>query len=377
MLDPILDLLLRLALSLVGITIVVLTIYSAVETFVVPRSANDPLTGFVFRRVYSIFLFATRNATDYLQRDRAMAFFAPVGLLALPPVWIFLVMMGYTLIFWSVGYGDWIKSLEVSGSSVLTLGFVAVDDFPEYLLAFSEALIGLILIAILIAYLPTIYGAFQRREQMVNMLEVRAGSPPTAWEMIARYNRIHGLDRLTPQWSTWEQWFVDIEESHTSIFVVVFFRSQQPDRSWITAAGAILDAAAFSRSVLDIPRDPQADLCIRAGFITLRRICDFFRIPYNINPKPDDPISISRAEFDAVCQDLKAQDVPIKADLDQAWRDFSGWRVNYDVPLLALCSLTMAPYAPWSSDRSLRITQLTRSGKIRSTGIEKLVEEQG
>lgn len=340
---------------LVGFAIVASTIYSAIETFVLPRSANDPITGFVFRRIFFIFSVATRNALTYEERDRAMAFFSPVALLTLPPTWIFLVTVGYTFMFWSVGFGAWMQSFQVSGSSVLTLGFVTVNHFPEYLLSFSEAVIGLILIALLIAYLPTIYSSFQRREQTVNMLEVRAGSPPTAWEMIARYHRIHGLDNLTDQWRLWEQWFTDIEESHTSIFAVIFFRSQQPDRSWITAAGAILDCAAFARSTLDIPRDAQADLCIRAGYIALRRICDFFRIPYNATPKPDDPISIARVEYDKVCDDLAKQGVPIKTDRDQAWRDYSGWRVNYDVPLLALCALTQAPYAPWSSDRSLRL----------------------
>jgi hypothetical protein len=317
----------------------------------------------------------TRKADSYQERDRAMAFFAPVALLALPPTWIFLITVGYTFMFWSVGYGDWVRSFEVSGSSVLTLGFVAVNKFPEYLLTFSAAIIGLMLIAILIAYLPTIYGAFQRREQMVNMLEVRAGSPPTAWEMIARYHRIHGLENLSDQWRAWELWFVDIEESHTSIFAVVFFRSTQPDRSWITAAGAILDAAAFARSTLDIPRDPQADLCLRAGYITLRRICDFFRIPYNASPKPGDPITIARSEYDQVCEELAKQGVPLKADREQAWRDFSGWRVNYDVPLLALCTLTMAPYAPWSSDRSLRLSGVIRPGKFAKAVVQQINKE--
>lgn len=367
--DEILQFLMHALAFMLGLAIVAGTIYSAVETFVLPRSANDPLTGFVFRRTLAVFLWFTRNARSYGDRDRAMAFFAPVALLALPPTWIFLVTLGYTCMFWSVGYGDWIRSFEVSGSSVLTLGFVAVNRFPEYMLTFSAALVGLMLIAILIAYLPTIYGAFQRREQMVNMLEVRAGSPPTAWEMIARYHRIHGLENLNDQWRAWEQWFVDIEESHTSIFAVVFFRSTQPDRSWITAAGAILDAAAFARSTLDIPRDPQADLCIRAGYITLRRICDFFRIPYNGSPKPDDPITIARVEFDQVCDELVKQGVPLKADRERAWRDFSGWRVNYDVPLLVLCSLTMAPYAPWSSDRSPRLKGVTRPETLTQSAV--------
>jgi hypothetical protein len=116
----------------------------------------------------------------------------------------------------------------------------------------------------------------------------------------------------------------------------------------------VLDAASLAASTLDIPKDVQADLCIRSGSLALQRIADFFEIPYDSKPRPDDPISISRAEFDAACRELENQGVPLKRDLDQAWRDYSGWRVNYDTPLLALAGLTMAPYAPWVSDRSLR-----------------------
>jgi len=356
--------LLRLIVFLLGLAIVAGTIYSAVETFVLPRSANDPLTRLVFISVLMPFLWRVRFAQTYEQRDSTMAFFAPTALLALPPTWLVLVWLGYTGMFWAIGFGSWYKSLEVSGSSLLTLGFVQVGNIPQYLLAFSEAFIGLFLIALLIAYLPTIYGAFQRREQMVNLLEVRAGSPPTAWEMIERFHRIQGLNALTEQWRAWEVWFADIEESHTSIAATVFFRSPKPGHSWITAAGAVLDAAALTRSTVDIERDPQADLCIRAGYLSLRHICDFFGIPYNGAPKPDDPISIARMEFDKIYDELKANGVPVKADRDQAWRDYAGWRVNYDIPLLSLAQLTMAPYAPWSSDRSMRTRGAVSPGRI-------------
>ncbi|HMA36001.1 MAG TPA: hypothetical protein VKY74_16175, partial [Chloroflexia bacterium] len=83
-------------------------------------------------------------------------------------------------------------------------------------------------------------------------------------------------------------------------------------------------------------------------------IADFFRIPYDHDPHPGDPISVTRQEFDTACDELARQGVPLKSDRDQAWRDWAGWRVNYDTVLLALATLTMAPYAPWSSDRGLR-----------------------
>lgn len=145
-----------------------------------------------------------------------------------------------------------------------------------------------------------------------------------------------------------------MEESHTSLAALVFWRSPQPDHSWITAAGAVLDAAALMRSVVAVPDDMQADLCIRAGFLALRRIADFFAVDYVGAPSfPANPISIARTEFDAACAQLEAQGVPLRPDREQAWQDFGGWRVNYDTVLLALCRLTVAPYAPWSSDRSL------------------------
>jgi hypothetical protein len=171
--------------------------------------------------------------------------------------------------------------------------------------------------------------------------------------MLKRYHRLHGLDQLHDIWHTWEAWFADVEESHTSLPALVFFRSPRPEHSWVTAAGAVLDTAALTLAAVDLPRDPQADLCLRAGYIALRRISDFFEIPYNPAPQPGDPISVTRAEFDAVYADLAAAGLPLRPDREQAWRDFAGWRVNYDAVLLRLAGLTLAPAAPWSSDRAL------------------------
>ncbi len=345
---------LRILVFLIGLAIVARAVFSAIQTFVLPRSANDRLSRLVFNVIFGVFRLLLRKTSTYAQRDRIMAFLAPIGLLTLIPIYLILIFLGFTAMYWSLGnVGSVEQALKVSGSSIVTLGYSAPGDLADGLLMFAEAAIGLILVAVLIAYLPTMYSAFQRREQAVTMLEVRAGSPPSAIELILRYHRIHGLDRLNVLWVQWEQWFADIEESHTSLAALVFFRSPQPDHSWITAAGAILDAAALSRSTVDVQRDAQADLCIRAGYLALRRIADFFQIPYNARPQPGDPISISRVEFDAACDELAQGGVPLFADRDQAWRDFSGWRVNYDTVLLALAAITMAPYAPWSSDRSL------------------------
>ena len=352
------DIILRILVFLLGAAIAIRTVASAIVTFVLPRSAADGVSLFVFRMMRRIFDLPLRKARSYEQRDRIMALYAPIGLLMLPPAWLTLAITGYALMYWSLGAVESLgQAFRVSGSSIFTLGYATLSDWGSTLLMFTEVAIGLIFIALLISYLPTMYGAFQRRESAVSMLEVRAGSPPSALETILRYHRIHGLQKLTDMWITWEIWFADIEESHTTLAALVFFRSPQPDHSWVTAAGAILDAAAIAASTLDVPRDPQAQLCIRAGFIALRRIADFFNVAYNKDTRPDDPISVSRYEYDAVYDQLTEKGVPLKADRDQAWRDYAGWRVNYDTVLLALAAITLAPYAPWSSDRSLLPTR--------------------
>src|SRR5690242_13157367 len=104
-----------------------------------------------------------------------MALYAPLSLLALPVAWLGPVLLGYTAMFWAIGVGPPDEAFMVSGSSLLTLGFATAHEVPTAALAFTEAVLGLILVALLIAYLPTMYGAFSRRETAVTLLAVRAG----------------------------------------------------------------------------------------------------------------------------------------------------------------------------------------------------------
>jgi hypothetical protein len=337
----------------VGALVVLATVVSAVLTVVVPRATPVLLTRYVFVSVRVLFMLRSRRATTYEERDRRMALYAPFSLLTLAITWLVLVLVGYMLMYWSLGERPWRLAFALSGSSLLTLGFTAPRSLPMTALSFTEAGIGLALLALLISYLPAIYAGFSRREATVASLDVRAGRPPSAAAMIIRLSIIKGLDDMEV-WRRWEDWFVDIEETHTTNPSLVFYRSPVPERSWITAAGTVLDAGAIIASTVEGPRRSQIELCIRAGYLALRRIADFFGIPYDPDPRPDDPISVTREEYDAVRRRLDAAGVPLKPDADQAWRDFAGWRVNYDRVLLALAGLTMAPYAQWSSDRSLR-----------------------
>lgn len=342
----------RTLVGLAGAAAVIWAIVSAVLTVVVPRGTPVVLTRWVFSATRIPFHARAAWAADFRRRDAVLAAYGPTGLLMLPVVWLLLVVGGCMLIFWSLGDRSLVAAFEESGSSLLTLGFVRPASVPQTAVSFVEASLGLGLVALLISYLPSIYGSYSRREVMVTALETQAGSPPSGVELIERLARIAGLEDTTGIWHDWARWFADIEETHISTPSLVYFRSPQPERSWVTAAGAVLDAASLLVATIDIDRQPQAELCIRAGYIALRRISDFYTLPYDADPRPDDPISVRRDEFDATYDRLRAAGAPVRADRDRAWRDFAGWRVNYDAVLLGLASLTVAPPAPWSSDRA-------------------------
>jgi hypothetical protein len=335
-----------------GVTMVVGTLSSALKTVVVPRAYPARLTRAHFLTWRRVFDAIARPNRSFVVRDRVMAPYAPVALVTLPAVWGAVIVAGFTLVDWGTGVHPFSQAFVTSGSSLLTLGFVRPPGTARVALAFFEAGIGLGVVTLMISYLPTIYAAFSRREALVGMLEVRAGLPPSPSELLVRYRRIGWLHQLDDDlFRRWEEWFVDVEESHTSQPSLVFFRSPHPERSWITAAGCVLDTAAIVDSALDRPADGRAAVLLRSGYLCLRRVSDFFQIPYDPAPRPDGPISVSRAEYDAVLADLEAAGIPLVSDRDQAWRDFAGWRVNYDEVLLQLCALVMAPPAQWSSDR--------------------------
>jgi hypothetical protein len=347
----------RLGIFLAGGGLVIYTLMSEIRTLVLPRASRTWLVRGVFRGLQFFFDLRLRRATSYDERDRVMAYYGPLGLLSLPFVWLTLVLIGYTAMFWAaVPHMSLHDAFLLSGSSLLTLGFRFEGGFISALLEFSEAMLGLILVALLVGYLPTIYGAFSRRETLVTLLEIRAGSPPSIKEMLARFHRtgfLYNDGELGSFWQNWEQWFVEIEETHTTFPALNFFRSPSPQRSWITAAGVVLDTAAFINASVETSLQIHSRLTIRAGFVSLRAIADYFQMDYDRDPRPDAPISISRAEFDELYNEVYALGVPLKPDREACWRDFAGWRVNYDSVLLQLALFTRAPYAAWVSDRSL------------------------
>lgn len=343
----------RISAFILGATLVFVTFMSATRTFVLSRSSPVVLTNLIFKWVRKFFNSIVKIMPTYEQRDGIMALYAPLCLLLMVPTWLLLTTIGYMLMYWALGVNPLWEAFLFSGSSILTLGFATSTSQLATVLAFTEATIGIILVAMLISYLPTMYTEFSQRETAVSLLQVRAGIPPSAPELIWRLHSINQKDAFNSLWMDWEHWFTRLDESHTSLPALVFFRSPQSENSWLNSSVTVLDAAAFYLSVTDISDSPTSTLVIRAGIEALRRIADYFKVPYNPDPNfPEDPIQISRADFDKACNRLVSQGIPIKEDRDLAWQNFAGWRVNYDSVAVGLAELTMAPDIPWLAEHT-------------------------
>ena len=277
---------LQIILVVAGALLVVWTFMSAAKTFVVPRSKRQALTVFLFAVSFRFFDFFAQRRETYEEKDRIMALYAPLTLLMLVPFWLLLTAVGFALIYWAMGVRPLTEAYIISGSSLLTLGYAQFDNFFFHIASFSEAVIGLMLVAMLISYLPAMYSAFSRCETAVALLEVRAGWPPTAPELLWR---LRGLDIDLAErkafWRSWEQWFTEIDENHTTLAALVFFRSARPHLSWVNSAGVVLDGAALSLSLLDDDEESTTKAVVpRAGFLALRRIADLFQISYLTDP---------------------------------------------------------------------------------------------
>ena len=338
---------LRILTGLGGVMLIVITLSAAIRSFVLPRNEVVRMNVWVFQSFRYVFDVAARLANSYERRDKIMAHYAPVALVALPVVWEALVSLGYTAIFWALGEGSWTRCYQLSCSSLLTLGSETTDRAGIKALTYSEATLGLLLLTLLLSYLPTIYQAFARREATVALLELRAGTPSTAACLLGWLNYDGSVQNDDPMWVEWERWFVEIEESHTSLPILSFFRSPQPGRSWVTSGALILDAAVLLFAAVEGPRPRQVEITFKAGCLALNRVYRFFNTktrtqPVKLTPE-DETADSDRAAFDQACADLAAQGLTLVADRDAAWAQYRELRTRYVPALNFLAVLTMAP----------------------------------
>lgn len=338
----------------VGLILLLGTASSVTKTLLIPRSSRSMFTAAVAGAVRGVFTTATRRVNDLGARERILAVAAPAFLITLLAVWLACLLLGFGLMLWPFAAGGYPAALREAGSSLFTLGFIRPAGPGPTAIVFLAGASGLSLVAMLVAYLPVLYTAFNRRETLVTTLEALAGAPAWGPELLARQALIGDVAYLPRIYERWTEWAADISESHTNYRTLVYFRSPDPANSWLLGLLAVLDAAALHLALSPGSAPPEARPLMRVGYITIRKLAHSLGVPVSDDPHPDDPIALTRAEFDAAVERLRTAGWTFERTPDEAWPHFQGWRVNYEGAAYGIARYLDLPPAPWSGPRARR-----------------------
>ena len=348
--------LLHVLAGVAGALIALGTWASIVATLVVPRRSRSRLNRVVDRLVDAVFRALSRRTKTYEMRDSRLAAQAPVALLVQLGSWLMLFGAAFTLLLWAVDDGSLGHAAAQAGSSLFTLGYSAPQGTRTTAVDYLAAASGLIVVALQVGYLPTLYGAFNRRETEVTMLTGRAGVPAWGPEILARtrFGFAEGSQGapLNDFYLSWERWAADVAESHTNYPVLTRFRSPEPYSSWLVGLVAVLDSAALwlAFSPEKAP-SVEARLCLRMGFTALRAIAATTGLPVDHDPNPDDPIQLTYEEFLVGVDRMQTAAFAMERTPEQAWPHFRGWRINYEDVAYRLAVRLDAVPAPWTGTR--------------------------
>jgi hypothetical protein len=370
----------RWAAAACGILLVLAGWQSVIGTLIVPRPVGSWLTRWVDRVVITVYRAATRPVSDWRRRDRILATQAAAILVMQLAAWLTIFLAGYTLILWPSHGRSITAALTEAGSSLFTLGFAEPPGTTPAAAVFVAAATGMVVVALQIGYLPTLYAAFNRRETEVALLASRAGVPSWGPELLARTfyalgSGVNTVDTLPELYRQWERWAADIAESHTTYLPLVRFRSPQPYSSWVVSLLAMLDSAALILSLApDQAPTVPARLCLRSGFGCLARVARAMGIDIPEEADPSAGITLTYGEFlDAVAR-LHEVSFPMSRDPADAWPDFVGWRANYERAAYEIAAAVDAVPALWSGPRRFPATPVPPirppSRRYRSDGGE-------
>ena len=336
---------------------------SVIGTLIVPRPVGSWLTRGVDRMIVAVYRAIKRHIPDYVTRDRILATQAAAILITQLLAWLAIIFVGYTFLLWPMTGRGIAAAFIDAGSSIFTLGFAEPQGAAPAVVVFLAAGSGLVIVALQIGYLPTLYNAFNRRETEVTLLNARGGVPAWGPELLARTHYGLGsgstLNTLPELYMNWERWAADVAESHSTYLPLVRFRSPGGLSSWLTSLLSVLDSAALMLSLApeDAPTVP-ARLCLRGGFQCFRRIARAMGFEVPPEADPDAGITLTFEEFLDAVQRLQDVGFQIQRDPADAWPDFVGWRVNYEQAAYQIAEAIDAVPALWSGPRHHKVTPI-------------------
>jgi hypothetical protein len=339
-----------------GILLVIIMLMDVFSTLVMPRASRRRvrLTRLLFLATWRPWRWVGVRMNTLERRERVLAVAAPFFFMILLVAWAGLALLGYALVLWSPafshgvhghGAGSFTTALYFSGSSLFTIGFGdVVATGLTRAVVIVEGATGLGLVAMVIAYLPVLYQAFNRREVGIMLLDARAGSPPSGPELLRRTGGEGLAGDLPDLFREWERWAADVLETHLSYPLLAFFRSPHDYTSWVTAIGSVLDAAALVLAVVEDGPHEEAKSFYLTGVHAVEDLWQFFR-------QPERDAAIGRDEFHGVLEDLRNTGIAVQPEED-AWERFMRLRARYGGRLDALALLLASPPGQWIGDRS-------------------------
>jgi len=343
----------ELAEFLVGMLVVLLVLFDLLQTVVLPRPT--PSTFRPGGKLLTVLYMLTRRVALQLpkRREQLLGMFAPYSAVALLFYWAAGLVLGYGLILYALRaqirppmhLGT---AFYFSAVSLLTVGFgdvIPAGGLARLVVVF-EAATGLSLFALIITFLFSLFGEFQRREVLVITLSARAGAPPSGLTLLQAYASDRMLEGLSGLFADWERWSAQVLESHLSYPILAFFRSTHDNQSWVSALGAMLDAATLVlTTVEDVPRGPARGMR-NVGVHLVEDLAQYF----HLDGQRD--IYVEREEFDEAHGQLRLAGFQV-GDAEPAWEAFSQQRAEYAGALNAMARQWLTPPAQWIGDRSV------------------------
>jgi len=345
---------LQVVAAVFAVFVVAVVLWDAFEAIVLPRRVTRRLrlTSAFYRMTWAPVAGVARRLPPGKKRDRYLGFYGPLSLLLLLLVWAVGLILAFALLYWAMGVRlqtpgtgvNFATYLYMSGVTFFTLGYG--DVFPlEGLgraLSVTEAGMGFGFLAIVIGYLPVLYQSFSRREVSISMLDARAGTPPTAVELLRRHAKHASSDRLAELLQDWERWAADLMESHLSYPVLCYYRSQHDNQSWLASLTCVLDTCALVMVGIDGAYEWQA----RLTFAMARHaVVDISQI-FNTRPVAFDSERMSDEDLASLRVLLSNSGLVLRAgaDADEKLRSL---RKLYEPYVNGLACHLLIPLPPW------------------------------
>jgi hypothetical protein len=247
----------KLFACILGLTILFVTLWDAFETIILPRRVTRRFrpVRLYYRTTWAFWSRSNRLFHTKKRREDHLSYYGPLSLLGLFATWAFVLVLAFVMLHWADGSAintsgekpSFRTDLYLSGTTFFTLGLGDVTPRTSLarVITVIEGGTGFGFLGLMISYLPTLYGAFSQRELNISLLDARAGSPPTAAELLRRHAHFEDNAVLTPYLRDWETWAAQLMESHLSYPVLCYFRSQHDNQSWLAAFAAVLDVCAL------------------------------------------------------------------------------------------------------------------------------------